>query len=232
MRHDASVMELDTETEGKLHELVSVFLEENAKVNLSALRTQDQCWIGNVMDSVEGLRVLSMSDDPQQILDVGTGGGFPLLPGALCYPQHAFVGIDATQKKIDAIGRIVDQLGIENVQLVCGRTEELGRDVDHREHYDMVTARAVAPLNVLLEYAAPFVKVGGIIACWKSMTIDTELQESLMARAELSCQLEDRLAYDLGGDWGKRQILVFRKRAALSDAYPRGVGIPKKQPLV
>ena len=163
-----------------------------------------------------------------KILDLGTGGGFPLLPLAICLPSSSFVGMDATQKKIAAVQRIIDELKIANVRLVCGRSEELAREQVHREQYDVVLVRALAELNVLLELAAPFAKVGGYILCWKSLTIDQELNDSLLARAELSCQLENPYVYDLGGTWGKRQILVFRKRANTNPKYPRPVGEPKK----
>jgi len=166
------------------------------------------------------------------ILDLGTGGGFPLLPLAICLPSSSFAGMDSVQKKITAVQHIVDELKLTNVRLVCGRSEELAREDTHREQYDVVLARALAPLNILLELAAPFVKTGGRLLCWKSMNIDRELQDSLLARAELSCQMEKPHEYDLGGNWGRRQILVFRKRAKTSAKYPREIGEPKKNPLL
>lgn len=181
---------------------------------------------------VEGLGEAKHTQQTKQILDIGTGGGFPLLPLAICLPNMQFTGLDATQKKIDAIQRIIDVMEIPNVDLLAGRTEELGRNEKYREQYDIVTARAVAPLNVLLEFASPFVKPGGKVLAWKSMNIEQELQESLMARAELSCQLIDSFKYDLSGDWGKRQVLVFEKRDRLDKKYPRETGTPKKNPLV
>lgn len=168
----------------------------------------------------------------KKILDLGTGGGFPLLPLAICLPSSSFVGMDATQKKITAVQRIIDELKIANVRLVCGRSEELAREQAHREQYDVVLTRALAPLNILLELAAPFAKTGGYVLCWKSLNIDQELKDALLARSELSCQMENPYVYDLGGTWGKRQILVFRKRAKTKEKYPRAVGEPKRKPLL
>lgn len=241
----------------RLEQLCSVFLAENAKINLSAFRTHDACWTGNILDSLAALETEPLRhtanptpyplppsptptptpnpnpnpNPPPTILDLGTGGGFPLLPLALALPQCACTGMDAVQKKVSAVERIVREMGIENVRLVCGRSEELARREEHRERYDVVTVRALAELNVLLELAAPFVKVGGHILCWKSLKIDEELQDALLARAELSCHMEEPFVYDLGGTWGKRQILIFRKRAKTSEKYPRGIGEPKKKPL-
>ncbi|MDA1209009.1 MAG: 16S rRNA (guanine(527)-N(7))-methyltransferase RsmG [bacterium] len=224
-------MTISPDLEKRLHELCTCFLEENAKLNLSAFRTEENCWVGNVLDSVAAID-LELFAGAKNIADIGTGGGFPLLPLALLMPETKFTGIDSTQKKIDAIGRICDAMDIQNIQLLSGRLEDIGRDSAFREQFDVVTARAVAPLNTLLEYASPLVKMRGHILCWKSMTIDQELKDSLLARAELSCTLEKGYEYELPGDWGKRQILVLSKRGKIGKKYPREVGIPKKTPLL
>lgn len=228
---------MDSLTEQRLRRLVDVFLAENAKLNLSALRTPEQCWMGNVMDSLALLEILpsltpatrAMSD--MKLLDVGTGGGFPLLPLAICLPELQVVGLDSTKKKIDAVRRIAETMELTNAHVMCGRAEEAGRDGRLREQFDIVTARAVAPIHSLLEYCSPFTRPMGYIVLWKSMHIDEELHDSLLARAELSCQLKTQHRYDLGKGWGERQLLVFQKTSALSKKYPRGVGVPKKEPL-
>ena len=225
-------MKLSPQIEAKLHELCSVFLEENAKVNLSAFRTDEACFIGNVLDSVAALDHPLFEKENLKILDIGTGGGFPLLPLAICKPNSTFVGLDSVQKKIDAIGRIADTLNLSNVTLICGRTEDYGHKPEFREQFDIVTARAVAELPVLLEYTSPFVKVKGCSVLWKSMKIDEELQDSLLARAEFSSHLTERHTYELPGDWGKRQLLFFEKGHTLHTKYPRDVGIPKKDPII
>jgi 16S rRNA (guanine527-N7)-methyltransferase len=217
--------------EQTLRSLLKNFLTENAKLNLSALRTEEQCWIGNIQDSLPFLE-LPFAAGIKTLLDIGTGGGFPLLPLAICLPDATLTGLDATQKKIDAVRRIADTTGLQNIRLLGGRTENLGRDPRYRETFDIVTARAVAPVNVLLEYCSPFVRRGGHVVLWKSLHAEQELQESLLARAELSCHLTGQHVYDLGGDWGERQLMVFEKSSALSPKYPRAVGVPKKEPLV
>jgi len=229
------------EQERRLHELAAVFLEENAKLNLSAFRTPEQCWIGNILDSLAFLELfhrfpLPACPEPcrrasRLLLDLGTGGGFPLLPLAICLQEASLTGLDATRKKADAVERIAERLRLPNVRILCGRAEELGRDSAHRGHYDVVTVRAVAPISIALEYAAPFAKTGGRVVLWKSLRIETELQESLLARAELSCHLTDKHEYELPGGFGRRQLLVFEKTFATDGKYPRGIGIPKKHSL-
>ncbi len=202
------------EQELKLREFVKIFLEENKKINLSAMRDEESIWIGSVLDSlvfIDMIEEFSVFRFPFSVLDIGTGGGFPLLPLAICKPDCHFTGLDSTQKKLDSISRMVDAIKLENVKLLTGRCEEKGRDSQHRDQYDIVTARAVAPLNVLLEFAGPFIKTDGYLIAWKSIKMDTELEESLLARAELSLHLEWKYEYELPGDWGKRQLLMFKK---------------------
>lgn len=225
-------MTITDDQHNRLRELQKAFLEENGKLNLSAIREPEAVWIGNISDSLVALDLEIFQKSHLKILDIGTGGGFPLLPLAICKPDCKFVGIDSTQKKLDAIGRMTIRLHLNNVRLLAGRCEEKGRDTQHRESYDIVTARAVAPLNVLLEFGAPFIKTGGYLVAWKSMKMDTEMHESLLARAELSCHLETSYGYELPGDWGKRQLLIFKKTDSTNSKYPRETGLPKKKPLL
>ncbi len=190
--------------------------------------------MGNILDSIACLPVmqqLSIINFQFSILDLGTGGGFPLLPLAILFAEHHFTGLDSVRKKMDAVSRIVSSLNLSNVTLVTGRAEETGRDPTHRETYDIVTARAVAETALLLEYCAPFVKKGGHILLWKSMEIDEEISSASGAEAKLFLKRLDPIIYDLGDTWGKRQILVYEKTKATPKEYPRSVGTAKKHLL-
>lgn len=202
------------ECEGKLRELVREFLVENATINLSAHRTEERCWTGNVLDSLALLEViplLPMTPPQLKILDVGTGGGFPLLPLAVCLKGAAFTGIDATAKKVAAVRRIAEVSGLRNVELIVGRAEALGQDAALRKRFDVVTARAVAGTSALLELCAPFARPGGKIVLWKSLRADMEIRDSLEAQEKLGCHLAARHEYDLPGSWGRRLLLIFEK---------------------
>ncbi len=228
---------LSPEQDQKLARLVDVFLAYNSQINLSAFRTPEHVRVGNVLDSLaflESAEQLLGKDWREQkltILDLGTGGGFPLLPLAIVMPNARFVGLDAVRKKIDAVKAIAKELGIENAELVCNRAEDLARHEDVRAKFDIVTARAVAPLNVLLEYALPFLKVGGIAVFCKSLHIADELRASLSASTELRAKLTGNFTYTLPEDWGQRTILVFKKIEPTPEAYPRRNGLPKIKPL-
>jgi 16S rRNA (guanine527-N7)-methyltransferase len=224
---------MNPELEQRLKELMHAFLEENGKLNLSALRTEDACWYGNILDSLPFMELIEkqMIAKPSSIMDIGTGGGFPLLPLAIALPDTACTGLDSIGKKVEAVKRIAHKLELPNVRLVAERSEILAHHKDHREMYHAVVSRAVAPLATLLELTVPFASPTGVVVLWKSLHIDEELKSSASAQKALKCRLEDSFTYELGGDWGKRQLLIFRKEGPVPNVYPRAIGEPKKLPL-
>ena len=224
---------LPEEQQLALNRLVELFLAENAVTNLSALRTADACFTGNVVDSLafELFAKDAGLKDGNLLLDVGTGGGFPLLPVAVTRPTLRCHGLEAIGKKAAAVERMAKALGLQNVSLIRDRSETAGQDKKHRERFDVVTARAVAPLSVLLEYCAPFAKVGGSLVLWKSLQIEDERAASAHAQRILGLGEPTSLRYDLGGDWGQRQLLVYKKERPTPKEYPRRVGEAKHHPI-
>ena len=222
---------LSPELDERLKALRDRVLDENTRINLTALRDAEKCWIGNVLDSLPLLEIQDNLGEPKRLLDVGTGGGFPLLPLAMAMPDARWTGLDSTGKKIEAIRRIAKDVGLENVDLVAARAEDAARDAAHREKYDVVTARAVADLSVLLELVSPFAKVGGFVVLWKSLKAEEEIALSKKAQHELHVPFAFAHPYALPGDFGERQLLVFRKGSATPKAYPRPVGVPGSKPL-
>lgn len=228
---------------------MDLFLRENAMLNLSACRTPEKCWTGNILDSLSlldlPLKFSILNSQPGDLrhatlarvgrlsmLDVGTGGGFPLLPLAIAIPDAGFTGMDSTRKKINAVRRIVAAMDLKNVALACGRAEALGKDWKYREQFDVVTSRAVAEMNVLLEYCSPFAKPGGKIILWKSLDVEQELSDSRNAQKEFLCEFSEKHVYELPGDFGKRQLIIFDKMGKLSEKYPRAVGAAAKKPIL
>lgn len=232
-RYHSDVQTVPPGHEARLRELLTAFLAENAKLNLSALRTEDAAWHGNILDSLPFLDLIGQEiiTAPRTLLDVGTGGGFPLLPLAVTLPRTQCTGMDSIGKKVEAVKRIASALRLENVTLVADRAEALAHLPAHREKYDVVVSRAVAPLNVLLEYVSPLARQHGYVVLWKSLHAEEEIAASEPAQKALLCRLTHRHVYDLGGDWGSRQLLVFKREGATPRQYPRDVGEPKKSPI-
>jgi len=223
--------------EQRLRELLKVFLEENAKLNLSALRDEEKCWIGNVLDSCALYEYLAEGkgkiriQNVNNMIDLGTGGGFPFLPLALALPKVECMGMDSTGKKLKAVDIIIDRLGIKNAKTLLGRAEDLAQDNWYRDRFDVVTARAVAETRVLLEYMAPFAKTGGFVVLWKSVNIEAEFAAAQRAEETLGLKFVDRYTYTLPEDFGQRQLLIYERILQTPREYPRKNGEAKKYPL-
>ncbi len=200
---------VDAVLEKQLHRLVTLFLEENAHINLSALRTEEKCWIGNVLDSLPLLELPDIVNNASTLIDIGTGGGFPLLPLAIAAPQLQCTGLDSIGKKMKAIERIAHAAEINNVRFVTGRAEQVAQERTHRAQYDIVTARAVSSIATLLDYCSGFAKPNGHIVLWKSMHCEEELRESAEAQRRTRWHFARSHVYTLPGDFGQRQLLIF-----------------------
>lgn len=215
----------------RLAQLVELLLAENRRVNLTAARNPAQLWRAHVCDSL-ALLPLVHEHAAGDVLDLGSGGGFPGLPLACACPDVEVTLLDATRKKVDAVRRIIQAMRLPNARAVWGRAETLARDPAYRERFDAVAARAVAALPVLLEYAAGFARPGGHCWLFKSAAA-TGAEQAAAASAAASCCLEhvDTCRYRLPGESDDRLILVYRKQGVLPADLPRAVGRPRKQPL-
>ena len=164
------------------------------------------------------------------VADVGCGGGFPCLPLALARPDLKITAIDSTAKKLGFIKEAADALGLSNIKTVCGRAEELGR-TDLRESFDVVTARAVARLNILCEWCVPLVKKGGLFIALKGKDAKAELDEAGGALRVLGCTAELTEYTLLAPEEQERGIIIMKKNTATPGEYPRNGGKIKKKPL-
>src|SRR5690606_30112903 len=161
----------------------------------------------------------------------GTGGGFPGLALAIAYPQTNFTLVDATEKKIRAVEAMANSLRLQNVRCLSGRAEELGHDRKYREQFDRVVARALAGFSTLLEYCLPFVKVGGRFIAYQGPEMAEQWTEYGGAASLLSSEIQECETAILPEENAKRCFIVIEKIKPLSPAYPRRVGVLKKDPL-
>jgi 16S rRNA (guanine527-N7)-methyltransferase len=215
----------------RLARFVDHLLDENTRLNLTGAKSAADVWNPHVCDSL-ALVPLVAEFDARSLLDLGAGGGFPGIPVACLCDDLAVTLLDATQKKTAALERIVAGVELPDVRVRCARAEALAHDPAHRERYDLVAARAVAELRVLLEYAAGFVRPGGYCCFFKTpAAIEREARGA--ARAAKACRLEPRQAhtYHLPREQTARAIAVYQKTVALPDNLPRAAGQARKHPL-
>ncbi|WDH82702.1 16S rRNA (guanine(527)-N(7))-methyltransferase RsmG [Paenibacillus urinalis] len=203
----------------------------NEKMNLTGITEREQVYTKHFYDSVSLSFYVDMNKI-QTLADIGSGAGFPGIPLKICYPHLKLTIIDSLNKRINFLQHIVDTLGLTNVELIHGRAEELGRRTGYRDHYDLVTARAVARLAVLNEFCLPFVRKEGIFAAMKGSDPTEELQDAQFSLKELKAKVIDTHAFQLPVEESARHIIVIGKTSSTPKKYPRKPGMPLKMPLV
>jgi 16S rRNA (guanine527-N7)-methyltransferase len=214
---------------------------ENQKYNLTRITDQADIYTRHFADSLEGLELMTMPG-PIQVLDLGSGPGFPGLALAIARPHWHVTSVEATGKKAAFQQQIVDSLGLPHVRILPVRAETLAHAPGHRNQYDIVTARAVSHLQILAELALPFVKPGGRLIAYKGPNMEPELAQSRQAIKTLNSRLHTihtytrfQLALKAGlpepDQDGDMNLIALEKDAPCPKAYPRAYGQIKKKPL-
>jgi 16S rRNA (guanine527-N7)-methyltransferase len=202
----------------------------NQKFNLTAIRDVEPIRTKHFLDSFSCVLAWK-ANPPDRLIDVGTGAGFPGIPLKILYPNMELALVESVGKKAAFCEHIVNVLGLEDVEVIHARAEDIGQDTNLREEYDWAVARAVANLNVLSEYLIPLVKVGGHMLAQKGENAPTEAQSAEKAIEILGGKLEQLIPVNLPGVVDDRYLVVVEKIAATPPNYPRKPGVPAKQPL-
>ncbi len=207
-----------------------LLVEWNQRANLTAITQPDDIRRKHFLDSLSCL--LALQGTPiAQVVDVGSGAGFPGLPLKICRPQMHLTLVESVAKKTSFLTQVVQDLGLDGVKVLTSRAESAGQDAAHRERYDWALARAVAHLPVLAEYLLPFVRVGGFVLAQKGESALEELQESQAAIEILGGRAKAPLPVSLPGIEEGRYLVVIEKISPTPEKYPRREGMPSKRPL-
>lgn len=220
----------DEELADRLSVYLSLLAEWNEKMDLTAVPDEQEILDRHFIDS---LTVLKTGLIPQsgKLIDVGTGAGFPGMALAMACPGLEVTLLDAQQKRITFLKAVRDAVGADNVTLIHARAEDGARRPEMREQFDIATARAVAPADVLCEYLLPFVRKGGLALCWKGPALKDEAEGARKAAGILGGETEEPVYCPVAGrDW-EHMILPIRKSGNTPKQYPRKAGIPKQKPL-
>lgn len=205
-------------------------MEWNARFNLTAIRETEGIRAKHFLDSLTC--TLAWRDTPpSSLIDIGTGAGFPGIPLKILYPSLSLVLVESVGKKAEFCRHVAASLGLERVEVVQARAEEVGQMPKFRERFDWAVARAVANLPILVEYLAPLVRVGGGVLAQKGESGPAEAHASEKAIRMLGGRMRQLIKVDLPGVAEERYLVVIDKVAATPPNYPRRVGIPSKKPL-
>lgn len=214
--------------------LVDMLMEGQSRMNLTAIRSPVAMVRYHLADSValkEAVEKFPVSGGVARAADVGTGGGFPLLPMAILWPQTDWVGIESVSKKANFVEQTGDKLGLQNISAVAARAEDVCK-TDERASFDLVTSRAVGPVASLLEVEMPLLKRGGSIYLMKTEATRPEWAACGELLNRLGATTIGEFEYRLEGDEQARVIFVAEKVRETPDTFPRSAGVPFKKPLV
>ena len=206
----------------------------NRRMNLTSITDYEEVQIKHFLDSLTVTLALkkSIGIESLRIIDVGTGAGMPGLPLKILFPDISLMLLDATAKKATFLHHIKDKLGLENVEVVVGRSEEVAHLVEYRERFDIVLSRAVAPLATLAELTLPFCAIGGSFIAQKKGEIELEVSQADKAIGVLGGKLREVKRIELEEFTDERYLVIIDKISATPHQYPRRPGVPAKRPLV
>lgn len=217
---------IENEYEKKFVFLYEMLVDYNKKVNITAITQKEQVFEKHFLDSVLGESLFKKN---AEVVEIGSGGGFPSLPLKLLREDLNITLVESTAKKCVYLQNCVKELNLDRVNVVNARAEELAKKHEFREKFDCATARAVARMNTLCEYCLPFVKVGGSFIAYKGEA-DEELNEAEKAIKILGGKVNRVEKYSLpSGE--KRTLIEVLKVAPTPEKYPRGQGKERKNPI-
>lgn len=198
----------------KLQKFEDLLLKYNEDINLTNIVDHEEIKVKHFLDSIEPTKHFKFEGN---VIDIGTGGGFPGIPLAIYLPSVNFTLIDSTAKKINFINTVIKELDLSNVKTIIGRAEEVSKN--NREIFDITTSRAVAHLRVLAEYSLPFLKIGGHMLSYKSREVYDEIKEAKEIVEKLGGKVVETIEYNV--EKYERSLIIIEKISETPEKYPR-----------
>ena len=220
-------IKLDSDKLNKLKRYYELLVEWNEKMNLTGITELEQVYLKHFYDSLTLNKIIDLNQN-LSLVDIGTGAGFPGLVLKIVFPNLKITLIDSLNKRIEFLKFVINKLGLKDIEAIHARCEEYG--IKNREIFDIATARAVAPLNILLEYSIPMLKQNGYFIPMKA-NISQEIFESQNALEKLDCEIISQVEFELPKEQSKRTLIKIRKNKQTKKLFPRKYSEIKKRPL-
>ena len=220
---------IQKDTVQKFEKLTEIMIRTNAVMNITALTTMEKIIPLHYADCV---KIADRIPEGATVIDVGCGGGFPILPLSIVRPDLKITGLDSTDKKVRYVQSTADELGLK-ISTISARAEDVAKTPQYRDSFDVAISRAVARMNLLDELCMPFVKIDGVFIAMKGAAGQEELEEAKNGIQRLGGQITGAEEYNLytGLEEEKRTVIEIRKVTATPKEFPRGFGAIKKKPL-
>ncbi len=222
-------MEISEKQIDQLVKYYNMLVEKNKVMNLTAITEWKDVVLKHFVDSAAVGKHIELTT--QSIADIGTGAGFPGIPLKILYPDTTVLLVDSLNKRVKFLNEVIEELGIQKIEAVHGRAEEIGHNPLYREQFDLCVSRAVANLSTLSEYCLPVVKTGGYFISYKSGNIQEEEQNAKGAVFKLGGKIDRVDTFTLPDSDIERSFVFIAKKSKTSKKYPRTAGKPSKEPL-
>lgn len=206
----------------------NMMLEYNSKHNLTSITEIPEILYKHYLDSVLPYNLLK---NDSKVIDLGCGGGFPSIPLKIINKTLDFTAVDSVNKKTEFVNNVKNTLNFDKFNVIHTRIEDLAFKSEFREQYDYVISRAVAPLNIILEYSAPFTKNNGYIICYKGSKYEEEINNANNALKQLNCKVVETKEFYIEEIDAYRYVIIIEKIGSIPTKYPRKQNKPRLQPL-
>lgn len=207
-----------------------LLVEWNKVMNLTGIVQWDEVVIKHFLDSLSLVKACDVNQI-KNVIDVGTGAGFPGIPLKIVFPHMNVCLLDSLKKRISFLNEVIRSLDLKEICAIHGRAEDYARQNEYREKFDLCVSRAVAPLNVLSEYCIPFVRTSGLFLSYKSGKIEEELDASKKAVEILGGKVQGQVKFHLADQDIERSFIIIKKERNTPKKYPRKAGLPAKEPI-
>lgn len=220
---------LDKTQKEQFQRYYELLIEWNSFMNLTAITEYSEVLKKHFFDSLSIVKKIDLTEI-NNMIDIGTGAGFPGIPLKIAFPHLRVVLLDSLGKRVKFLNHVIEELKLEEIEAIHGRAEDFAKNVKYREQFDLSVSRAVANLASLSEYCIPYTKIGGSFVSYKSVKAEEEIHNAEKAISVLGGKVENICKFELL-DTGERTLVQIKKIRKTDKKYPRKAGMPSREPI-